>query len=48
MPNMILPLVGVLLALVACSAAKESNPPHTATEQLILSTAADRATERVA
>lgn len=48
MSRRILPLVGVVLALAACSSAKESSPPRTATEQLMLSTAADRAAERIA
>ncbi len=41
-------LLGAVLSLAACSSAKESNPPRTATEQLMLSTAAERAADRVA
>ena len=41
-------LLGAALSLAACSSAKESNPPRTATEQLMLSTAAERAADRVA
>jgi hypothetical protein len=40
-------LLGAALSLAACSSAKESSPPRTATEQLMLSAAADRAAERV-
>lgn len=36
------------LLLAACSTQKESSPPRTATEQLLLSTAADRAVKRMA
>lgn len=39
----LLPAVLALLALAACSTQKETSPPRTATEQLLLSTAADRA-----
>lgn len=41
-------LLGAALLLAACSSAKESSPPRTATEQLMLSTAAERAADRVA
>lgn len=36
------------LTLAACTTATQSNPPRTATEQLLISTAADRAAERLA
>ena len=36
-----------LLALGACTTVRESNPQRTATEQLLISTAVDRAIERV-
>jgi hypothetical protein len=36
------------LALGACTTATETNPPRTATEQLLISTAADRAAARLA
>jgi hypothetical protein len=41
-------LVATALLLVACSTEKETSPPRTATEQLLLSTAADRAVEQMA
>lgn len=41
-------LLGAALSLAACSSAKESSPPRTASEQLMLSTAAERAADRVA
>lgn len=47
MPRSFWPLFAVLLSLAACSSAKESNPQRTATEQLMISTAADRAAERL-
>ena len=34
-----------LLLLAACSLTRESNPPRTATEELLISTAIDRAVE---
>ena len=34
-----------LLLLAACSLTRESNPPRTATEELLISTATDRAVE---
>jgi len=40
-------LAVVAIALGACSTQKETSPPRTATEQLLLSTAADRAVERM-
>ncbi|HEY4135896.1 MAG TPA: DUF6655 family protein [Alphaproteobacteria bacterium] len=48
MSRIVWPLIGALIALSACSSARESNPPRTATEQLLLSSAADRAAERIA
>ena len=35
------------LALGACSTEKQSSPPRTATEQLLISTAADRAVDKL-
>lgn len=40
-------LTVVAIILAACSTQKETSPPRTATEQLLLSTAADRAVERL-
>lgn len=40
-------LLSLLLTLGACTIRNESNPPRTATEQLLISTAADRAAERL-
>jgi hypothetical protein len=37
----------VALTLTSCSAATETHPPRTATEQLLISTAADRAAENL-
>ena len=48
MPRSVWPLLAAAALLAACSTAKESSPPRTATEQLMLSTAADRAAERIA
>jgi hypothetical protein len=43
-------VVGIflLLTLAGCTQAVESNPPRTATEQMLISTAADRAAEKLA
>ena len=44
----ILPAAGALvLALAGCTTETQSNPPRTATEQLLISSAADRAAEEV-
>jgi hypothetical protein len=40
-------LLSVLLALAGCSSSRDTFPPRSATEQLLLSTAADRAVERL-
>lgn len=40
-------LLGLVLAAGACTTRKESNPPRTATEQLLISAAADRAAEKM-
>jgi hypothetical protein len=40
-------LLSLLITLGACTIRNESNPPRTATEQLLISTAADRAAERL-
>jgi hypothetical protein len=37
----------LLLSLAACSTVRETEPDHTATEQLLFSTAADRAAEKL-
>ncbi len=47
MPRPLWPIFALILSLAACSSAKESNPQRTATEQLMISTAADRAAERL-
>jgi hypothetical protein len=38
----------LLLSLADCTTANETNPPRSATEQLLISTAADRAAEKLA
>ena len=43
----ILALMMAALALANCTTVRESNPDHTATEQLLVSTAVDRAVERM-
>jgi len=48
MPKIALPAVLLALLLGACTQMRESNPSRTATEQLLLSAAADRAAERLA
>lgn len=40
--------IAAALALAACSTEKQSSPPRTATEQLLISTAADRAMDGLA
>jgi hypothetical protein len=37
----------LVLSLAACTTGRESDPPRTATEQLLISTAADRAADRI-
>jgi hypothetical protein len=41
------PAIFLLVALAGCTQAVESNPPRTATEQMLISTAADRAAEKL-
>ncbi|MCE9649801.1 MAG: hypothetical protein K8R18_09285 [Parvibaculum sp.] len=41
-------LAALLLALAGCTTGKTSSPPRTATEQLLISTAADRAAKNLA
>ncbi|MGE5146759.1 MAG: DUF6655 family protein [Candidatus Eiseniibacteriota bacterium] len=44
----LLPLLGIAaLALAGCTTERETSPPRTATEQLLISTAADRAAQQV-
>lgn len=43
----ILPLIPAMFALAACTSVRESSPQRTATEQLLISTAVDRAVERM-
>lgn len=40
-------VLGLMVALGACSTRSESNPPRTATEQLLISEAADRAADKL-
>lgn len=40
-------LLGLAVAAAACTTRNESNPPRTATEQLLISAAADRAAEKM-
>lgn len=40
-------LLGLAVAATACTTRNESNPPRTATEQLLISAAADRAAEKM-
>ncbi len=41
-------LTGLLIGLAGCSTNVESNPPRTATEELLISTAAEHAAEKIA
>jgi hypothetical protein len=48
MKHFILPSLAVALALCGCTTERETNPDRTATEQLLISTAAERAATKLA